>query len=121
MPESNKTHIDHTRRIFVSTENSRADRTGIYIVCLLCLLGFILVYYLCYNFVSYRRYLSSIKKKKKKATNNFIPVELRVRTSTHRLPHRTSRSLPIQHHIQQLKRIPSIDPYPLTTRLVSDL
>ena len=114
MSGSNKSHIDHTHRIFVSSSNAKADRTGIYILCLLSFLGFILLYYLCYNFISYRRYLSSLKKKKKKKkpTNDFIRLDLRPRTS---------RTLPIQHQIHELKRIPSIDSYPLTTRLVSDL
>lgn len=69
MSESNKTRSQQTHRIFMSLPKSTNDRTRLYIIVLLCFLLFILIFYLVYNFISYKHYLSSRKKKKRK--NNF--------------------------------------------------
>lgn len=60
----NDTHVDAIHRIYISSSKPTTDRTGLYIVFLLGMLSFILLFYLIYNFISYRRYCSIRKKKK---------------------------------------------------------
>jgi hypothetical protein len=63
MTESNGTSLQQTHRIFISSPKPSTDRTGLYILSLLLSLLLILVSYLLYNFISYRRYTRSRKKK----------------------------------------------------------
>jgi hypothetical protein len=126
MIESNTTHVDQTHRIFISSTKPIADRTGLYVIILLSFLLFILIYYLVYNFISFKRYRSSRKKKcaeKHLSTepqlNRRSPSYEELIIPSHQIPLETSTSLSIQKSSKQSS--PSSLSYPITSQLVSDL
>jgi hypothetical protein len=75
MSESNITLTDETHRILISSPRRTADRTGLYIIFLLFLLLFILVVYLVYNFISFKRYCSSLKSQQQDNCSSIVPIQ----------------------------------------------
>ena len=115
MSESNRTHFDQVHRIFISAAKTTADRTGLYIIVLLCLLLFILIFYLVYNFISYKRYCSirrknnlhcysekslSNEEKLKKCLHSHEQLIL----DSHHLPLRIGESITTCSNTQKLRR-----------------
>jgi hypothetical protein len=122
MTESNKTHSDLTHRIFIASPKPTADRTGLYIITLLCVLFFILIFYLVYNFISFKRYSSSLRKNKTKAylylySENHLSTETKLKN--HSDPY---EELTIElEKIHQCLKQSSSDQHQMTRQLVSDL
>jgi len=83
MIERNKTHSDQTHRIFISSPKQTTDRTGLYIIILLCLLVFILIFYLIYNFISFKRYCSSLKKTKYSDNHSSTEIKPKKHLNSH--------------------------------------
>ncbi len=133
MSESDGTHSDQIHRIFISAPKAIADRTGLYIIILLCFLLFLLIFYLIYNFISYKRYCSirrkhnlhcysekSLSNKQKLKTCLYSHEQLILQS--HYLPLRIATSLPIRQNFEKIRHISlSNRPYPMTNYLVSDL
>lgn len=125
MNSLNDTHVDAIHRIYISSSKPTSDRTGLYIIFLLCMLLFILIFYLVYNFISYRRYCSLRKKKKKKKKilskeRTFSSCSNAHEQSiirSHELPLHSCKSPSIID--QNLSSIP--DQYSIRTHLISDL
>ncbi|UJR22273.1 hypothetical protein I4U23_025333 [Adineta vaga] len=134
MTESNNKSIDQTHRIFISSPKQSTDRTNLYIFSLLLSLSLILVSYLVYNFISYRRYTRSQKKKHEleKQLNDHLLIVLNqsieptlIRQSrannelTHPL-HILTTSFTEHRNSKEIKQSIS-NQYHISNRLVSDL
>ena len=118
MNDLNDTHVDAIHRIYISSSEPTDDRTGLYIVILLCMLVFILLLYLLYNFIAYRRYCSLRNKKKTRTKSR--PCSNTNEQSiirSHELPlHSYQSPLSINQNLS-----PLTDQYSIQTHLVSDL
>ncbi|CAF0770275.1 unnamed protein product [Adineta ricciae] len=131
----NQTHTDQTHRIFITSPKPSSDRTGLYILSLLLSLTLILVFYLVYNFISYRRYTRCQKRKLdlEKQFNDHLLIVLNESTSPLSIKHARSneeltlpsRQMSTTSFIEyqdstEMKRSIS-NQYNISNRLVSDL
>ena len=119
----NDTHVDAIHGIYISSAKPTGDRTGLYIIFLLFMLSFILLFYLVYNFISYRRYCSVRKKKKKKTFSGGRPLPSY--SNVHEESIIRSHELPL-HSCQSPSSIDQnvsaiIDQCSIKTQLISDL
>ncbi|CAF2031622.1 unnamed protein product [Rotaria magnacalcarata] len=143
MGELNITFSDRKHQITFLTSKPVADHTGLYIILLLSSLLFILVFYLLYNFISFKRYSCSQENKRKDSIHSTEllndrlsivltqPAQSQIKTrahsyeelisSTHQMPLRTASSLSIYPNFMQTTKSFIPNQYEISKRLVSDL